>query len=109
MGPEPDQMTVTASLTGDEPVISLTVLFTATGLDSRIFEFDFTSCSPARPITPDASGNDSITLTGSNGPTNLESHPVWVSGTWQNGATFAYLARVDIIYKYPKLTIPNPN
>jgi hypothetical protein len=106
MGPEPDRITVTASVSGDEPVVSLTVLFTATGLDSRIFEFDFASCSPSHPILPDAAGNDSITLAGSNGPTNLESHPVWVSGTLQNGAIFAYSTRVDIIHNSPHLVIP---
>jgi hypothetical protein len=74
-----------------EPVVSLAAILEL----SRSFNFDFDVTS-SNPLLPDKSISAKLTLIGG-GFSDSISYPLTISGTLQNGATFAYTKQIQIV------------
>jgi hypothetical protein len=99
LGPEPPftpggpEIEITLKNVSNEPVVSLTAIFT--NLGPREFDFDF-PVSTANPLLSGVSISDSLTLIGASIDTNV-SYPLTIEGTLQNGVTFNYALQIEII------------
>jgi hypothetical protein len=89
-GPE---IEITLKNVSNEPVVSLTAIFT--NLGPRDFDFEF-AVSNSNPLLSGISISDSLTLIGAGFDTNV-SYPLTIEGTLQNGVTFNYVLQIEIV------------
>ena len=99
MGPVPPftpggpEIEITLKNVSNEPVVSLTAIFT--NLGPRDFDFEF-AVSNSNPLLSGISISDSLTLIGAGSDTNV-SYPLTIEGTLQDGVTFNYVLQIEIV------------